>query len=464
MIFSVYKFLLNWRNKFLFSNMLVLYDHILMRNHEIVQNKELKLRDFLSGTFDIINHNLSNIKSVYHDYVEYAVRMEYPSVDLQDVLKVAKARQDSRDVMTSILPVINRASISGAMSMVRERRGRQTKVAIDKKNLTAKFDLKILKLNTEYEGMTEEDGRHIFYNILEEDERVTKDYQKVRVTTVLILLFQAIISNWHYICYMLMLIYTFVNGGLIGFIYANSIIVFVLVEENLPGIVFWKTCFFNTATAFWMKQLLNGFINQLVNSEITTRSTLDFFAIYSELIFGSASYVFEIVIMIAIMIELVLLDELGMKKKKKIEFEDTNESFIRMKINKIFALRENEKFNFYVSYLNALYEGTKLGSTDDQKTLTKDRKKSAKKGGSLGMKGSENEKDEIKIEEVIEYEQKRNMKKTEVYKETIKEIEKNIFMNSFGKVTEENRKSFKWQLFTVYVDHRLQRTVGRESI
>jgi hypothetical protein len=449
-IFNSYKFLLDWRNKFLFSNMIVLYDHIMMRNHEIIQNKELKLRAYLAGSYDIMMHNLNNIKSIYHDYVEYAVKQEHTTVTLPEVLRIAKQRQESRDVMSSIMPAITKIA-AGSISMVRERRTRSKQSQAQRQNMTARYNLKILKLNTDYPGMDAQEGRHVFYNILEEDEKITNDYQKVSMITLLKLSYQALLSNWHYICYILMLIYTFVNGGLNGFICANSIVVFVLVEEDLPGIVFWKTCFFNLATAFWMKQLLNGFIQQLVDSKITSSASQEYFKMYSDLIFGSASYIFEIFIMIFLLIELVLLDELGMKKKKMIEYEDTNESFIRMKINKNFEIRENEKFKFYVSYLYALYEGTKLDKSEEGTTLSKDKKKSTKKNQSL-IRGTEAEKDEIKIEEVIEYEKDRNNLKTDTLNKTIKVIENNIFVKSFGRVTEENRKSFLWQLFTVYVN------------
>jgi hypothetical protein len=450
-IFKSYQFLLEWRNKFLFSNLITLYDYILMRNHEIIQNKELRVRTYLAGSFDIMVHNLNNIKNIYHDYVDFVVKQDQVSVALQDVLKIAKSRQDAKDVMNSIIPALKHVTF-GSASMVRERRGKVAKTSqAERKANTNNFNLKILKLNTEYPGMEASEGRHVFYSILEEDELTTDNYRKVKILVFLKLLFQATLSNWHYICYLLMIIYTFVNGGLNGFIYANSIIVFVLVEENLPGIIFWKTCFFNTAIAFWMKQLLNGFISQLVESQIFTKGTQEYFKMYSDLIFGSASSLFEIVIMIFIMVELVLLDELGMKKKKMIEYEDTNESFIRMKINKIFEIRESEKFNFYVKYLYALFEGTKLG-TDQGTSLTKEKKRQSKKVLSLLGKQAEADKDEIDIEEVIEYEKDRNNTKTDSLNKTIKVIEQNIFIKSFGKVTEENRKSFTWQLFTVYVD------------
>ena len=67
-----------------------------------------------------------------------------------------------------------------------------------------------------------------------------------------------------------------------------------------------------------------------------------------------------------------------------------------------------------------------------------------KKNISISKKGGKEERDDINIEEVLSYEQDQYKKKGEELKETIKVIEKNIFIKSFGKFTEENAKSFRW--------------------
>jgi hypothetical protein len=170
--------------------------------------------------------------------------------------------------------------------------------------------------------------------------------------------------------------------------------------------------------------------------------------------------VFEIVIMIFIMIQLIVADELGFKIKGMIDFEDTNTAYIRMKINKLFSLRENENFSTYKLKLLALYESIKDVDNENasKKSIIKAQKKMASSQSkksvfgfikAVGEKASE--KDDIDINEVIEYERSQNNKKTENLKETIKIIEKNIFIKSFGKFSEENKKSFRWQLFSVYV-------------
>lgn len=448
--------LIRLRNRFLFTSMLVLYDYVLLRNREIIHNKQIKLRSYLAGHLDIIDTNLKNIKDIYQSFIESAVKREITTVELEEVSKIAKSKQDLRDAMVFLPNLLAPGNAFNSHTLVRKRtRGRtQGRSEGSGRSQIQNFDLKLLTLNTEYPDIGDHDERHSFFNILAEDEKATKDYQKVVLRVYLTLLAEAVLSNWHYICYTLMIVYTFLNGGFNGFIYSGAIIVFVLVEENLPSIVFWKMCFFNTAIAFWMKLLLNVFIQQLVDAGLTTDDTSKYLQRISNFMFGSASYMFEIMIMIFILIELILIDEMGFKKKKMIDCEDTNESFIRMKINKVFVLHETEKFEKYTLYLKALYEGMKLGS--DAGSLKSKSKRSQKKQVSGASKGGvgEPEKDEINIEEVIEYEQKRNNKNTEILRGTIKDIEKNIFIKSFGSITEENKKSFIWQLFTVYVSYR----------
>jgi hypothetical protein len=462
MIFGTYTFLKNLRNNFLFSNVLALYDHVLSRNAEITSNKQVMLRAYLSGHLEFIDSNIKHIREIYQTYIEQAVKSEYQAVELPDVSKIAAFRRDQRDPVGNIManqePASSGLRPMGTSSMVKQRsRGRSiSKSDMKKKADETNFDLKIVQLNTEYHNMPSNELRHEFSNMLKEYETVTDNFQKVKVRVILIMACQALLSNWHYVCYFLMILYTFLNGGINGFIYVGAIIIFVLVEEDLPSIIFWKMCFFNTATAFWMKLLLDVFVQQLVSASQTTGDTKTYIDRISRFFFGKTAYTFEIFIMIFILIELILIDEMGFKKKKMIDFEDMNESYIRMKINKIFALREREKFKSYVSYLKALYDGMQLGATEGS-NVNKRTKKGLKLKQSPPLKlrsGSqilEGEKDEINIDEVIEYEQNRSNAKTEVLKETIKDIEKNIFINSFGRVTEENKKSFLWQLFTVYV-------------
>ena len=257
-----------------------------------------------------------------------------------------------------------------------------------------------------------------------------------------------------------MILYTFINGGVIGFFYSSALIILVLVEEHSPSLRFWSLCFFFSAFGLVGKLLVAALGSQLVETNQISRQLMAYINNISVIVIGSSSYVFEIVIMIFIMIQLIVADELGFKIKGMIDFEDTNTAYIRMKINKLFSLRENENFSTYKLKLLALYESIKDVDNENmgKKNIIKAQKKMASSQSkksvfgfikAVGEKASE--KDDIDINEVIEYERSQNNKKTENLKETIKIIEKNIFIKSFGKFSEENKKSFRWQLFSVYV-------------
>jgi len=62
------------------------------------------------------------------------------------------------------------------------------------------------------------------------------------------------------------------------------------------------------------------------------------------LLIGSAKDQADSYVIILIIIQLILLDEMGIKKKKVTEFEDTSSAFIRMRLNKVFEIRYLEEF------------------------------------------------------------------------------------------------------------------------
>ena len=73
--------------------------------------------------------------------------------------------------------------------------------------------------------------------------------------------------------------------------------------------------------------------------------TLDFsFYQYSFMILGSADGRIDSIVIILIIIQLILLDEMGIKQQKVNQFEDTSSAFVRMRLNKVFEIRYLEAF------------------------------------------------------------------------------------------------------------------------
>ena len=410
-------------------------------------------------------------------YIDDAIRQEYNSVELGDVLKRSNIKRDIQKVLGGMGPLMALATLP-SNSLLRSRsrsRGAQAPLRRadtqdpEGESKADKFDFNVLTINTEAASNSSSDGKHVFYNMLVENEIATKFYQKIKIEVMLVLFADALFSNWHYCCYLIMVIYTFVNGGINGFLYSAALIVLVLVEENLPSLIFWKMCFFNTVIGFSLKLMFTVFAEKLVDAKIISQAMKDYVHTISFLIIGSTSYIFEIFIMIFILIELVLIDELGFKRKKIIDCEDTNIAYIRMKINKVFNLREGEEFRTYKLYLRALYESIKDINNESANRKKVIKNQNQRRSPSLSpaktgrTRGVVEERDEIDIEEVIAYEKAQYAKKSEQLKETIKIIEKNIFIKSFGKFSEENTKSFRWQLFSVFVSYSNLRTENRES-
>lgn len=70
---------------------------------------------------------------------------------------------------------------------------------------------------------------------------------------------------------------------------------------------------------------------------------------------GSASVGFELCILAFIMIQLMILDDNGMKHVRLSDMEDTSSAFVRMKLNRIFERRLKENLQTKVLYLKALF-------------------------------------------------------------------------------------------------------------
>ena len=439
-----------------------------MRNKEIINNKEIDIRSYLSGHFKVIEKSLSHISEVYKGYVTDVTNKEYTSVNRSDVMKQDLMRKEARDVIESVQHILDPTSMPMIGAITRSRfdrrqmlgmmKGEDLQINTEETRMSAKknYKFKILNLNTVMKDITEKDGIHVFYNMLVEYEVDTKMYQKINIRVLLFLIGQVILSNWHYICYFTMITYTFVNGGLIGFFYSCALIIFVLVEENMPGIIFWKICFFNTALGFSLKLMFTVFANALSAKGLIDPNLTNYINNISSLIVGSSSYVYEIFVMIFIIIELVLVDELGFKPKGMIDYEDTNTGYIRMKINQIFNLRDLETFGVYELYLQAMHKSI-LNYQDKEDKKSKPKKKKVKRGEKKKQGGQkspllkEDNSEQININEILDYEKRRMVDNSAVeLQETIYKIEKNIFIKSFGKFDDENKKSFRWQLFTVY--------------
>lgn len=221
----------------------------------------------------------------------------------------------------------------------------------------SQYEFKIVELNTE--------SNHRFYKLLVGDEINTKGFAVLKTRVVLYLALEVIISNWHILCYLGMMTYCFINGGISGFVFIILLISFVIIEEAYPSLIFWRLAFFNACLSLILKlMVLELFLNKTSLTQTNSSGTYDtveqdfIFYQWSYIILGSADGRIDSVVIILIIIQLILLDEMGIKQQKVNQFEDTSSAFVRMTLNRVFEIRYLESFKIRQLYLSALHNAS----------------------------------------------------------------------------------------------------------
>lgn len=410
-------------------NVLSLYDFICERNRELINNQEIKLRSYLSHDFGIIKKNVETIKKIYSSYASEIKRTNATKFSRQKINEkknnIIRNAGDSEIMMMDdkIKTVARRKSVlsqSVTLPQSTAKRGSfliqniDTKKTDSNEELNQKlskkrfsitgldenpllknfsssenlmeqysqYEFKIVQLNTE--------SSHTFYKMMVGDEINTKGFSIMKTRVVLYMLLEVIISNWHIICYLGMIIYCFVNGGFSGFVFILLLVIFVVIDEGYPSLIFWRLAFFNACLSLLLKLLILEQIMKRTekidrSKPIKLAGNNDFFNFQvCYLLLGSATDRADSYVIILIIIQLILLDEMGIKKKKVTEFEDTSSAFIRMRLNKVFEIRYLEKFKMRQLYLSALHNTQDDLKKDGDKTQRKDEKKDKKTKGETG--------------------------------------------------------------------------------
>jgi hypothetical protein len=106
----------------------------------------------------------------------------------------------------------------------------------------------VVQLNTE--------SNHRFYKLLVGDEINTKGFSVIKTRVLMYLTLEVLISNWHILCYLGIVAYSFINGGLPGFIFIFLLISFVIIEEAYPSLIFWRLAFSNACISLVLKLIV----------------------------------------------------------------------------------------------------------------------------------------------------------------------------------------------------------------
>lgn len=144
----------------------------------------------------------------------------------------------------------------------------------------------------------------------------------LKTRVILYLGLELLISNWHILCYLGFVFYCFSSGGAAGFAFIILLVSFVFVEESYPSLIFWRLAFFNACFASLLKLIVfQIWLDELEEKKKTANpgaanapKTTSFKTFHwSYMLLGESNINIDSVVIILIIIQLVLLDEMGLK-------------------------------------------------------------------------------------------------------------------------------------------------------
>jgi len=449
----------------------VLYDYICTRNKEIVRDNgtEINLRKYLYGDFTVIRDTLGMIKKVYTNYSKEVIDYKYTKFKADKILlkslpskRLSKKFSISSKRGSQYFAQGLFGSNGPRMSLAKSFKSEESEFGGDNQEKNnGEYNFNIVKLNTR--------GPHTFFNLNIGDEGNTNKFTEIKTRVVFYLIIQVIISNWHYVCYIGFTLYCFFSGGASGFLYIIFLITFVLIEETYPSLIFWRLSFANTCISMLFKIIFIEilFISDptgvLAKSASWQNQTLSIMTQLIYLIFGFTSYKIDSLLLICILIQMILLDEIGLKEHKPSSIEDTSSAYVRMRLNKIFELNDRSEFRTYELYLRALYNAvteeeplSKENHTFERRTaIIKDSSSKLKRLPTMNEKldsqksSHANDSDKINLNDVIAYQKEIQLKKYKEFHSAALKVDV-IFMRSFSMFNKKNMSSFRWQNFSVY--------------
>lgn len=456
-IFYLYQLLIKSKNPFLFKSTLELYDYICLRNKEIVTRRELYIDmiRYLKGEHTNMHEALLSINSVYKNYSKEVKEYGYTRFKHEKIKRIPRKRE-SIAKMKNKRSFMNKPFSNGRQSQI-EMSGYQEGPKVSHQDFIAmekrgEYDFKIVQIKS--------NKIHKFHNPVIDDESNTNKYQKIKIRVLIYLIVQIFISRWHYICYFIIMLYCFMNGGFSGFLFIFLLLTYVFISEKFPSFIFWRLSVYN---ACFMMILKLTFSLLYPNIEDDTSSYRNQYL--RNLILGSLPYQVESLILIAILFQLILLDEIGLKDKRFTEIEDTSTAYVRMRLNNVFKLRETgdrKKKELYLSSLHSEVsnEGSSLMKKNNTQLSTKRRNalSSRRRMKNTHIQNDLNKSqlkekystDQINLNEILKYENRQKDKQFREFTKASKQVDY-IFMRSFSMFNSKNKKSFRWSHFSIYL-------------
>ena len=258
-----------------------------------------------------------------------------------------------------------------------------------------------------------------------------------------------ILNNFHWLCYLIMILNHIMSYSLISLFYPISIFCYAIMEYPRPKKFYWSLCFIYTIVCLIIKFMIQSNVWKLIPNYEKKMKYLEYYRIGFE-IFGDTfskqffSYIlFDALVLIFLLINDYLLVSKGLFDKREQEIETIYQANERIVKNKNLKFNSIEDINDYL-----MKEERKFDI--DEETEIKEEKKEEKLIGLLDRiteSKNENEESNDKIEEPEENKIDKNKKEKKENKKgflgRLKKEKKKKVKNIFN----ESKKGYYESLF-----------------
>jgi len=297
--------LLKWRNPFIFASITELYKGVVEKNHNIVE-KEARELDYT--TFKDLNKLNETIDYIERFYLKMErTTQENPGLDLsQNIKKLEKQGFLNNPGETP-------------MSLAESRPHSFSRTVIALQRVEPKKS-KVEPIKSVW--------HHHAMMTPEEKFAQNKLYEKYSFWKVIKLILEVWLSSWELFCYFLLVIYQIYSQGLLMIFVPFAIFCYALTEETRPRFKFWTVLFSFIVAEILLKFSVQYFFSGTILSPTYQTIKSDILAFTGP----QESFVFEIILVIVILIQMFNETKSGFEACPEIIIENVNQAFIRVKI------------------------------------------------------------------------------------------------------------------------------------
>lgn len=287
---KIFEFLQKKKDKFMFQNILSLVNFLFMKNSNLISEQKIDLNDYIFLKFGKIERTLSYLDHFHSKFI-----------------KTLKNRLQNIEILQNLNS--SEEQLEKFFFLVHEEIKNYLKAEYPKENLKNLGTGKLLVQQPNNEG---------FIDLKQFEEGGINQNPNPSIFTILINMFEVLMSHWDVVCHMFLIFYIFWNTGLICIVLPLYLFGFLLIEEKNAKAINWiiLLLYFMTICILKFVFKLGGMINDF-NVSLAFGTKIH-----------SMDYEFFVIVFLTIQINILRMK--GIDKNSVSEKENIYQSFFRV--------------------------------------------------------------------------------------------------------------------------------------